>query len=955
MLKNDENFSMTPACLSSGYYLSSGKFASESFCHAVPGKGLIYSAASVIADGGRKAIAAAAMAGMLACNFDVAAYADAIEPGTFRTISSGEFASGLIVSGTGTRLYVYGSSLSASLSGGGIEIVSVGGKTDFTSVHNGGSQFILTDGSSFRAEVNEGGSQVLLGGYGNETSVFLDGIQIVDGGYAYRTFISGGSQVVLNGGVSESSYLSSFNNYFGCQSISYGGIVRNASVYSLGFQYVYNGGIAEGTVLNYNATQYVSLGGSAVSAIVHGGGAQIVHDGGSAFGTVINAGGYQSADGGLLYGTQVNSGGRQLLEYSGFASGAAVYSGAAQSVGFEAVDINAVIDGGEQVLAYFGTASGTEIVNGGIQHIYSGATAHNAQINSGGIQDIREYGSAISAAVNDGGIQTVYDSGHAYNAEVNSGGIQAVSGGEANSAQVNFRGMQIISGGSALDTSVNSGGLQILSSGTVLGNKVNSGGCAMLLGSAAVSGMTISRGGEVSVYGSKSIHDSFSFNSGASLKLKRNSPSEPVRLEIDSVSLSDGGFDGGTFEMSVSFSSPENSDKIIIKNSQSGNFSISINSIDEVSAIASGGEIQLVQYDGGASVNGSFTMQGNKIDTGWHEYIFSGGSGEGYYLRPSGRITPIARAVYAAPAALNAAVDISLNSLSKRMGDLRAMQTPEAYHGTWARGYYKGMTLKGKERTEMSVSGMEAGYDFRLSGSGAGEGIYIGLMAGKESVQDIKGQGSSPLSGSGSGITGGAYASYLGSSGIFFDITARAGQSKMDISAFSETLDDWLTISSERTFFSASAEAGKSYSFGKNKQWKMEPKAEIRYLSLGSGEAGIKKGVGSVSFGGGSFMTGIAALNASYSWHSGGLARSAYSEISYSSDFSGGETVSYSGYSEKFSGTGSLIELRAGMEIQFTRNLYLHFAAGMEKGSKRESTGADAGMRFMFGGNYSGR
>ena len=377
-----------------------------------------------------------------------------------------------------------------------------------------------------------------------------------------------------------------------------------------------------------------------------------------------------------------------------------------------------------------------------------------------------------------------------------------------------------------------------------------------------------------------------------------------------------------------------------------GHFILSVNSVADQSKPAAE-EIQLVEYDGADSSNASFTLKNGKYSLGWYEYELTEGDA-GYYLRSSG-LNPVGKAISAAPILTNAAIRVSLNSLQKRLGDLRGMGNPDSTHGVWGRGYYKSLTIKDIVETDMNISGFEAGYDFRISSSEENV-IYLGIMAGSTSVSGIKNKNTTlpEKEGSGSGFLGGAYLTYIGGNGCFVDLTARAGSSDFDLYSYSG--GDWLLLDVARNFMAASIEIGKTLDLRSNGiGLRFEPKAEIQYMSLGQDRPVFKNGSGDIKIDGTSYMTGIASLNASYSWQRrNGLAVQPYAEISYSSGLSGEETITYSGKTEKYSFKDNSIESVFGLNMQLSENLYFHAAVSSEKGSKIESSGADAGIRYMF-------
>lgn len=301
---------------------------------------------------------------------------------------------------------------------------------------------------------------------------------------------------------------------------------------------------------------------------------------------------------------------------------------------------------------------------------------------------------------------------------------------------------------------------------------------------------------------------------------------------------------------------------------------------------------------------------------------------------------------------VGAAVTVALNSLQKRLGDLRNMQNSDATQGVWARGYYKSMTVKGETDTDMDISGLEAGYDWRIgepSGTTySGEGIYLGLLAGTASISGIK-NNTGKTYGSGTSSLGGLYGTYIAENGWFADFTARAGNNELDIKVNgSET----LKMKPERFFWSVSAEAGKQFSLGSVENLTLEPKAEIQYTNMDSDTVDVENSGGKkAKFDGSDTVNAIGTINATYRMtRANGMEIAPYAELSWTQTITGEESVIYSDHTQKTDMTGGVFEGRIGLNMQLSENMYWYVAASYETGSKQESYGADSGIRFMFGG-----
>ncbi|MBO4556504.1 MAG: AIDA repeat-containing protein, partial [Elusimicrobiales bacterium] len=833
-------------------------------------------------------------------------------------------------------------------------ILNVYGTTSRTYISFYGTEKIFSGGIANSATVNSVGGQIVAsGGIADGTIVNSGGrLHVESGGSAINIKQNVGGRVYAIVYGDSATYVigTNENGSFRLEN----GVADNFVINSDAYQYVLNGGIANSTLVNSRGSQEVRTGGTVNDTIINENGSQMISSGGIANDTVVNG----------LYGTQyISSGGianRTTLSDMGYQY---LYSGGTAN--------NTVLNSGGQQRIY-GTANNTVVSNYGYQHIYSGGSVNNTVINSNGSQMISSGGLSISTTINSGGKQFVQSAGVASATDIKAGGWQIISaGGSAIDYSVEEGGSQVImAGGFAANAAIFSGGSQIISSGgNIINMTLSSGGTQDILPGGAASGTVISRGGIMNlsfggiasdltvnnggtavIYGNNILSGDNVLSSGGEIRLSRPDISTPVVLTVETLSAN-----GGTVAMNMNFAQPGESDKIVISGTHTGNAIISIKTVK-------GGEpvkddsLKVVEYSGGAAADGTFSLKGGKWDTGWYEYTLdrgdSDGNGNDYYLRSTGEMTPIAKTTMAAPEMANAAVNVALNSLQKRLGDLRNMGDGNAQHGTWARGYYQSLTLKDKVETEMKVSGMEAGYDFRLSGAGSsnGEGTYLGIMAGKTSVSGINGKskaGNQESKGEGTGILGGAYLTYIGEAGFFADLTARAGTNKLDLSAYSASEGDWLKFSPKRTFVAASMEAGMSFGNG---GLKIEPKAEMQYMNISGKDVEIDGLDDKIKFGGTSYITAIGTLNAAYSWkRSNGLITQPYAEISYSQGLSGEEEITYAENKDKASMKGGFIEGRIGLNMQLTENLYWHAAASIESGKKQESFGADAGMRYMFG------
>ena len=794
--------------------------------------------------------------------------------------------------------------------------------------------------------VNENASQRVLSGTLSVSAIIKSrGSQHVLGTVSGTTIYNGGVQLVSAGGIVDNTII------YGVQSLTAGSTDTNAVIMSGGLQSINNAGArVNNTIISSCGTQSI-LNGRVSYAYLEGGKQILSGSYAVAAGTVINAGGEQLISNGSALDAIINLNGTQnVYKYAAYTS---INAGGVQNVNSGgSAKAAEVYDGGVQNINLEGLAEAAKVFNGGIQNIQSGS-AGGTELK-GGTQNVYEAGIATFTVVSIGGIQNVHSGGNTLNTILSSGGKQNVlAGGIASSAIISSGGTQNVSnGGITSGTAIYQGGEQNINSGAAAEGTTIYGGNMRLDASGEAGSLAAYYGGTAYITGTHILSGDNSLNAGGKITLVRADTATPAVLTVENLLGN-----GGIISMNVSFSNPSESDKIIITGTHSeGNIFLRLKNTDG-SVEIEGDSLKLVEYSGGASADGTFSFKGGKWDKSWYSYTLeqgdSNGVGNDYYLRSTKEVTPISKTAIAAPSIANVAVNVALNSLQKRLGDLRNMGNGNVQHGTWARGYYQSLTLKDKVETEMKVSGIEAGYDFRLSGtdSSNGEGAYLGIMAGKTSVSGINGKsktGTQESKGEGEGILGGAYLTYIGGSGFFADFTARAGTNKLDLSAYSVSEDEWLNFSPERTFVAASMEAGKRLSFD---GFQVEPKAELQYMNICGTDVLVEGLDDKIKFGGATYLTAIGTLGISYSWKDKkGLITEPYAEVSYSQDLSGEETLEYYGHKEKTDMKGSSMEGRIGLNMQLTENLYWHAAASIESGKKQESFGADAGIRYMFGG-----
>lgn len=741
--------------------------------------------------------------------------------------------------------------------------------------------------------------------------------------------------------------------------------------------------------------------GVATNFVINNDGAMLIQDGGKAINTEVNGYGYLIAESGAsMVNPTINDHGIAVIKDGGYASDVVMNNGALIATVVKGGDTSTYISGTYNGTRHFKLenriASGFYINQGHVNWLewFDSDTIYNPglQILSGGrATAIYAPDGGVSAEVYPDDTETLV-SGSGSNWYKGNFDFK-LSGGIASGFYLgDYDYLTVHSGGSAIEITQNQnydegGGnvnVEVIPRDTktlVSGTNTSHGTFEMQNGSA--SNFVINPGGSMKVYAGGSainttvIGDLEDFDnlvvgnivmsgnntlygstnvSGGLISFARTENNAPMTLKIENLSA-----ETAIFDMNVDLEN-QTADKIIITEKAEGNAYIRLNNTAAGAGNINGTNLHLVEYPDDADYDAEFELWGRKYRYGVHNYTLSQGYDEDeelvyWYLSGGGggEYIPVYAAALTMPQISVVGINITLNSLQKRLGDLRGMGNSDG-HGVWARAYYKGMTVKGEAETDMNTAGTEVGYDYVAMDDGNAR-LYLGLMAGAASYSGLKSEGKSAgekyrNDGSGSSVLGGVYGTYIMDNGWFFDATLRAGTSELDISnyTYDEDFDEWDKVSfkPKRTFAAASIEAGKLF----DKRvggigWKFEPKAEIQLTNTPAKT--IKDSDGEeLRFGGVNYITGIATLSAAYSRGDG---IEPYAEVSWSQEISGKEDITYLTETEESSMKGGTAEIAVGLNMKLSDDLYWHAAASYESGSKKKGYGADAGIRYMFGGS----
>ena len=404
----------------------------------------------------------------------------------------------------------------------------------------------------------------------------------------------------------------------------------------------------------------------------------------------------------------------------------------------------------------------------------------------------------------------------------------------------------------------------------------------------------------------------------------------------------------------------QTADQLVIESSYSGNNTLGLTNVGATANATSGDGIKLVDFADGATVNGSFNLAGGKWDEGAYEYkLYQGeGADQDYYLRSQNddgtgpEYSETFKTMLNVPVLNVVVAQTGMNSLQRRLGDLRYMNDTTKRNGVWARGYYKDMTVKDLIKTDMNLFGVEAGYDWLFRADEPTK-LYAGVMIGYVQADNIKTQKENGMyeTGDGNSPSVGVYATLTDESGWFVDIAARNFWTKLDMTNHS-SLGTEFAYTPKRNIFAVSAEAGKSIEnwTSRNDYFRIEPKAEVTYMRAGKDSAEVGNTGNEITYDAANYINAKAAVLLSYNHiRSNGLLIEPLVELAYRYEFAGEGDVSYAGATEKSSLKGSTLEVNAGLNMQVLKNLYWYALGSYEASEKVKGWGVHAGVRYMFG------
>lgn len=428
---------------------------------------------------------------------------------------------------------------------------------------NTGGQWVQDGGTANKTTVTSGGLQrVNPGGSVSDTVISAGGGQSLQG-RAVNTTLNGGEQWMHEGAIATGTVI----NDKGWQVVKPGTVATDTVVNTgaEGGPDAENGdtgqfvrGDAVRTTINKNGRQIVRAEGTANTTVVyaggdqtvHGhaldttlnGGYQYVHNGGTASDTVVNSDGWQIVkNGGVAGNTTVNQKGRLQVDAGGTATNVTLKQGGAL-----VTSTAATVTGINRLGAFSvveGKADNVVLENGGRLDVLTGHTATNTRVDDGGTLDVRNGGTATTVSMGNGGV-LLADSGAAVSGTRSDGKAFSIGGGQADALMLEKgSSFTLNAGDTATDTTVN-GGLFTARGGTLAGTTTLNNGAILTLSGKTVNNdtLTIREGDALLQGGSLTGNGSVEKSGSGTLTVSNTTLTQKaVNLNEGTLTLNDSG------------------------------------------------------------------------------------------------------------------------------------------------------------------------------------------------------------------------------------------------------------------------------------------------------------------------------------------------------------------------------------------------------------------------------
>ena len=385
----------------------------------------------------------------------------------------------------------------------------------------------------------------------------------------------------------------------------------------------------------------------------------------------------------------------------------------------------------------------------------------------------------------------------------------------------------------------------------------------------------------------------------------------------------------------------------IITNETSGNHVIHVTNRGG-NPSAPGQALEIVEITDQSKSLGNFSLKGGKVDAGAYRYTLMQGSAlpvamgaqaNNWFLYNSGMFSDLNKQVQNGANSVKYATIASLNSLHKRLGELRENEHEQG--NVWMRAYGKEYEHRmfSSQDSKQNVYGFEIGSD-RLFRIDSGR-VYLGGMVGSgRSDMDSNQQGSIDSK----SVQAGAYATWMFDSGAYVDLVGRYFWFKHDY-VFGRD-DSQEKADNRSTSFSADIEVGHKLMLSDG--WFLGPQAELTWVRGSRHDLTTDAGT-HIAFDRSNTLLGRAGLALGKEMKSQDRYSHLYGRIDRLQNISESNDVIIN--ADRFSPSkenGTWIGT-VGMQLTHkTSNFYVELETGLGNADVKQKWGINAGARWSF-------
>ncbi|WP_434984390.1 autotransporter outer membrane beta-barrel domain-containing protein [Pseudomonas protegens] len=352
---------------------------------------------------------------------------------------------------------------------------------------------------------------------------------------------------------------------------------------------------------------------------------------------------------------------------------------------------------------------------------------------------------------------------------------------------------------------------------------------------------------------------------------------------------------------------------------------------------AQGEALMLVDGNGGA---GKFDLYGGKVDAGAFRYELEQRGDDWYLARNAEDLSKGSNAAVGQHAASAEVVGAQMNSLVKRLGELRMGKDDG---GLWTRGFSKEQHIDtGSSRAfQQQVNGFEIGADKAIPFYNGK--LYLGGMVGKGEARQNFGEGSK---GTIDSAMLGSYATYVDHSGVYVNsvLTYTHLENKVDIPS---NIGEKIDAKYKNHAVSVDVEVGKQIDLGQG--WFVEPQLEVQAFRVGSGDYTASNGLKVEQDAVTSVQSRVGSLFGRNLKLDNGMTVQPYAKVSWLTEHAGDSNVKVNGTRLDSKLPGSRAEIGGGVILQTAAKHKFYVDAEYGEGEGIEQPYAiNIGYRYMW-------